>query len=179
MTEPRVERFVQALTHTEGPAAGHPFVLRPWQRDIIRRIYGPRHPDGRRIVRTALITMPRKQGKTTLAAALALYHLLADGERGGQVYSAAADRGQAGLIYSAAAAMIRNDPELGDHVNVIDSVKRIVHFASGSFYQALSSESRTKHGFSASAIIYDDSPRRRTGNFGTCSRRRPAPGRSR
>lgn len=152
----RVAQFVENLTHTEGPAAGHSFRLRPWQRDIVERIYGPRHADGRRIVRTAFITMPRKQGKTQLAAALALYHLLADGERGGQVYSAAADRGQAALIYNAAATMIRNDPELAERVNVIDSVKRIVHFGSGSFYQALSSESRTKHGFSASAIIYDE-----------------------
>ena len=152
----RVIRFIENLTNTAGPAAGTPFKLRDWQKAIIRGIYDPLTEDERRIVRTALITMPRKQGKTELAAALALYHLLADGEINGQVYSAAADRYQAALVFNAAAAMVRADPELSSLVNIIESTKRIVHYASGSFYQALSSDARTKHGFNASAIIYDE-----------------------
>lgn len=152
----RVCRFVSQLTHSSGPAAGLRFQLRDWQLGILERIYGPAHPDGRRIVRTAFITMPRKQGKTELAAGLVLYHLLADGEKGGQVYSAAADRHQAALVFNAAAQMVRNDPGLGRHVRIVESQKRLVHYASGSFYQAISSESRTKHGFSASCIIYDE-----------------------
>lgn len=152
----RVIRFVENLTNTAGPAAGKPFELRPWQKAIIRGIYDPRTEDSRRIVRTALISMPRKQGKTELAAALALYHLLADGEINGQVYSAAADRHQAALVFNAAAAMVRADLELSGMVNIIESTKRIVHYSSGSFYQALSSDARTKHGFNASTIIYDE-----------------------
>lgn len=152
----RVIDFISNLTHTSGPAAGHPFELRDWQIEILEKIYGPLHDDGRRKVRTAFITMPRKQGKTELAAALVLYHLLGDGEKGGQVYSAAADRGQAALIFNAAATMVRNDPELEDMLNIIESQKRIVHYRSNSFYQALSSESKSKHGFSASVIIYDE-----------------------
>ena len=151
----RVIRFVENLTNTAGPAGGKPFKLRPWQKDIVQGIYDPQE-DGRRIVRTALITMPRKQGKTELAAALALYHLLADGELNAQVYSAAADRHQAALVFNAAAAMVRADPDLAELVNIIESTKRIVHYGSGSFYQALSSDARTKHGFNASAIIYDE-----------------------
>lgn len=152
----RVIRFVENLTNTAGPAAGKPFKLRDWQKAIIKGIYDPLTEDGRRVVRTALITMPRKQGKTEIAAALALYHLLADGERNGQVYSAAADRHQAALVFNAAAAMVRADPELASLVNIIESTKRLVHYGSGSFYQALSSDARTKHGFNASAIIYDE-----------------------
>lgn len=152
----RVIDFISCLTHTTGPAAGQPFELRDWQIDILERIYGPLHDDGRRKTRTAFITIPRKNGKTELAAALALYHLLGDGEKGGQVYSAASDRGQAALIFNAAAAMVRNDPELEEMLNVIESQKRIVHYASNSFYAALSSESKSKHGFSASVIIYDE-----------------------
>lgn len=152
----RVIRFIENLTNTAGPAAGKSFKLRPWQKAIIRGIYDPQTEDSRRIVRTALITMPRKQGKTELAAALALYHLLADGEINGQVYSAAADRHQAALVFNAAAAMVRADRDLAALVNIIESTKRIVHYASGSFYQALSSDARTKHGFNASAIIYDE-----------------------
>jgi len=130
--------------------------LRPWQRAIIKAIYGPERA-GRRIVRSALITMPRKNGKTQLAAALALCHLFGpESEERGQVYSAAADRNQAALIFNEAAAMIRADAELDAICNVIESQKRIVHYRSGSFYQAVSSESRRAHGYSASAIIYDE-----------------------
>jgi len=152
----RVIDFVCQLTHTSGPAAGQPFELREWQIEVLEKIYGPLHDDGRRKARTAFITMPRKNGKTELAAALVLYHLLGDGEKGGQVYSAAADRQQAALIFQAAATMVRNDPELEEMLNIIESQKRIVHYASNSFYQAVSSESKSKHGFSASVIIYDE-----------------------
>ena len=74
MSAERVIRFVENLTHSAGRAAGTPFVLRDWQIDIIRRIYDPKGADGLRTVRTCLLTMPRKNGKTELAAALALYH---------------------------------------------------------------------------------------------------------
>ncbi len=147
---------VEMLSHTAGPAAGHQFMLRDWQKDMLEKIYGPTYDDGRRKVRTALITIPRKQGKTELAAALAIYHLIGDGEKAAQVYSAAADRHQAALVFNAAAMMIRNDPELSEMLNIVESQKRIVHHESGSFYQAISSESRTKHGFNASCIIYDE-----------------------
>lgn len=152
----RIIQFVGNLTHSSGPAAGRPFVLRDWQIDIIQAIYDPVNDDGYREVRTCLLTIPRKNGKTELAAALVLYHLFGDGEKGGQVFSAAADRAQAALVFNAAAAMVRNDPELSGMLNVVESQKRIVHYDSGSFYQAISSESKTKHGFSASAIIYDE-----------------------
>lgn len=152
----RVIAFVQELTHTSGPAAGKPFMLRDWQVDIVRCIYDPIKPDGNRFARTAFMTLPRKNGKTELCAALALYHLMGDGEQGAQVYSAAADREQAGLIYQAAATMVRNDPELEAILNVVESKKRIVFYDTGSFYQAVSSESRSKHGYNASTIIYDE-----------------------
>ena len=70
LTTQRVIAFVSQLTFASGPSAGTPFILRDWQLDILESIYGPVHDDGRRVVRTALITMPRKQGKTELAAAL-------------------------------------------------------------------------------------------------------------
>ena len=101
--------------------------------------------------------MPRKNGKTELCAALALYHLLADGEINGQVYSAAADRYQAALVYNAAVAMVRADAELSAFVNVIESVKRIVHYRSGSFFQALVRRPPLQARLQRqSAIIYDE-----------------------
>lgn len=136
-------------------------MLRDWQKDFIRRVYGPEKTVGgvvRRIVRTALLSMARKNGKTELIAALAIAHLCCEAvaELNGQIYSAAADREQAGQIFNAASAMVRLDPELSAELNVLDSRKRIVHLPSGSFYQAISSESKTKHGFNASVILYDE-----------------------
>ena len=59
----RVIRFVESLTITAGDDAGKPFKLRDWQKEIIRRVYDPVGEDGRRLVRTALLTMARKNGK--------------------------------------------------------------------------------------------------------------------
>lgn len=153
----RVIQFIENLTITSGADAGKPFILREWQKAIIHQIYDPVTSDGKRIARQALITMGRKNGKTQLAAALVLCHLFGpESEQRGQVYSAAADRAQASLVFAECAAMIRADPELDRICNIIESTKRIVHFASGSFYSALSSDSKTKHGFSASFLVYDE-----------------------
>ena len=91
---PRAIQLINQLTHTKGPFARQPFHLRPWQVRIVRQLFRTRR-DGLRQYRTALLMLPRKNGKTELAAALAVYFLLFDGEIGGEVYSAAADRDQA------------------------------------------------------------------------------------
>jgi len=148
-------RLINQLTHTKGPFARQPFRLRPWQLRILRQLFTERR-DGLRQYRTVLLMLPRKNGKTELAAALAVYFLLFDGEIGGEVYSAAADRDQASLVFHVAAQMIRNDPELEAQVEIVDSQKRIVHPASGSIYRAISAEAYSKHGFNASVVIYDE-----------------------
>ncbi len=151
----RAIRLVNQLTHTKGPFAQQTFNLRPWQVKILRQLFKTR-PDGRRQYRTCLLMLPRKNGKTELAAALAIYFLLFDGEIGGEVYSCAADKDQAALVFNVAAQMIRNDPELEAQCELVDSQKRIVHRKSGSFYRAISAEAYSKHGFNASVVIYDE-----------------------
>jgi phage terminase large subunit-like protein len=152
----RAVRVINQLTHTKGPFAGETFRLRRWQeRQIIRPLFTTRR-DGLRQYRTCLLMLPRKNGKSELAAALAIYFLLFDGEIGGEVYSAAADKDQAALVFNVAAQMLRNDPELAAECEFIDSQKRIVHRASGSFYRAISAEAYSKHGFNASVVIYDE-----------------------
>jgi len=147
--------FINALTHTKGASAGQTFNLRPWQRRIVKQLFRKRK-DGLRQYRTCLLMLPRKNGKTELAAAIALYGLLADGEVGAEVYSAAADRDQAGLVFGVAAQMVRNDPQLDSECYIVESQKRIVHRTSGSFYRAISAEAYSKHGFNASMVIYDE-----------------------
>jgi phage terminase large subunit-like protein len=151
----RAIAYINALTHTKGPHARQTFQLRRWQTRIVRRLFKQRR-DRTRQYRTCLLMLPRKNGKTELAAALAVYFLLHDGEVGGEVYSAAADRDQAALVFHVAAQMIRNDPALEAQVQIVDSQKRIVHPASGSIYRAISAEAYSKHGFNASVVIYDE-----------------------
>jgi len=150
-------RLINQLTHTKGPFAGQPFRLRKWQEQrIIRPLFATDPATGLRKHRMCLLMLPRKNGKSELAAALAIDGLLFDGEIGAEVYSAAADKDQAGLVFNVAAQMIRNDPELYAACEIVDSQKRIVHRATGSFYRAISAEAYSKHGFSASRIIYDE-----------------------
>jgi phage terminase large subunit-like protein len=152
----RAVRLINQLTHTKGPFAGKSFDLRKWQeKDIVRPLFKTRK-DGLRQYRTCLLMLPRKNGKSELAAALAIYFLLFDGEIGAEVYSAASDKDQAALVFNVAAQMIRNDPELESQCEIIDSQKRIVHRKSGSFYRAISAEAYSKHGFNASVVIYDE-----------------------
>jgi phage terminase large subunit-like protein len=152
----RAVRLINQLTHTKGPFAGKTFNLRPWQeKNIVRPLFKTRK-DGLRQYRTCLLMLPRKNGKSEIAAALAIYFLLFDGEIGAEVYSAAADKDQAALVFNVAAQMIRNDPELEAQCEIIDSQKRIVHRKSGSFYRAISAEAYSKHGFNASVVIYDE-----------------------
>jgi phage terminase large subunit-like protein len=151
----RAIRLVNQLTHTKGPFAGQSFTLRPWQVKIIKQLFKTR-PDGLRQYRTCLLMLPRKNGKSELCAALAIYFLLFDNEIGAEVYSAAADKDQAALVFNVAAQMIRNDAELLAQCEIIDSQKRIVHRKSGSFYRAISAEAYSKHGFNASVVIYDE-----------------------
>jgi phage terminase large subunit-like protein len=141
-----VSAFIAALRHTKAEWKGQPFILLPWQREIVDTIFGVIGVDGYRQFRTCYVEVAKKNGKTMLAAALALYLLIADGESGAEIYSCAADRQQASLIYREAAIMAKNCPALAKRVRVIDSQKRIIYPETNSFYQVLSSEGYSKHG---------------------------------
>jgi phage terminase large subunit-like protein len=150
--------FISLLTHTKDKWAGQPFNLRPWQKAIVEELFGRMRADDstRRAYRTCYIEVPRKNGKSELAAALALYGLLGDKVNGAEVYSAAADRDQAALVFNAAAQMVRHSPYLSKRLKILDSQKRIVDYQTGSFYRAISAEAYSKHGFNASLVIYDE-----------------------
>lgn len=151
-----VIRFIEGLEITSGMHANRAFELRPWQKEIIEAIYAT--DDGmRRIKRAALICLPRKSGKTTLAAALSLCHLCGpEVEPRGQVVSAAADRAQAALIYNEMLAMLRANQRLADRCIVRDFNKTITDNDSGSVYSALSADARKAHGLSPSFVVMDE-----------------------
>ena len=151
----RVIAFIESLDITAGAFAGTKFNLRPWQKRIIRAIY--REGGGQRLIRTVLITVPRKNGKTQLAAALALAHLSGpEAESRGQIYSAASDRDQAALIFREMVAMIDLNAFLVNRINVVRTQKRLEDLVNGTVYQALSSDARKAHGLSPSVVICDE-----------------------
>jgi phage terminase large subunit-like protein len=152
----RVISFIESLPITSGILAGRTFKLDKWQRDIVKGIYRT-DKKGKRIVRQALITMPRKNGKTGLTAALALAHLCGPVvEKRGQVYSAAAARDQAAHIYREMKAIVTEVPELRRRIIIRDFTKQLEDVESGSTYFALSADANTKYGYSASFIVYDE-----------------------
>lgn len=149
-------RFIETCRHTAGEWVGQPFTLMDWQRDIVYKLFGTVNPDGTRQYRTCYIELPRKNGKSSLAARIALYLTAFDGEARAEVYGAANDRDQAGIVYNEASAVVNNEPGLSRIFRPIDSTKRLVHYGSGSFYRAISSEAYTKWGYNAHGIIYDE-----------------------
>lgn len=153
--------FNEYLHHSKGEWAGRPFRLEAWQAEIVASIFGWRSSiDGTRRYRTVYIEVPRKNGKSTLGAGIALYLTFADGEPGAEVYSAAADREQASIVFKEAAEMVRQCPELQEQCEV--QTKAIVVPGTASVYRTLSREAMTKHGYNASGIIFDELHAQRT-----------------
>jgi phage terminase large subunit-like protein len=149
--------FEELLVHTKGRWAGVPFTLMPWQRDdIIAPLFGTLGKDGKRQYRTAYVEIPRKNGKSELAAGIALKLLVADGEEGAEIYGAACDRDQAGLVFHVAAEMVRRQPLLSKRLKIVDSQKRIIDQKTGSFYRAIPADAAGSHGFNASGVIFDE-----------------------
>lgn len=148
--------FERVLVHTKGRWAGVPFLLPDWQKENMRRLFGTLRPDGMRQYRTAYLERGRKNGKSEEAAGVALYMLTADGEEGAEVYGAACDRDQASIVFHVAADMVRRSPVLSKRLKVIDSQKRIIYPATGSFYRAIPADAAGAHGYNASAIIFDE-----------------------
>ena len=148
--------FIQALTHTKGRWSGKPFKLIDWQEQIIRDLFGTLKADGYRQFTTAYVEIPKKQGKSELAAAVALLLTCADGEERAEVYGCAADRQQASIVFEVAADMVRMCPPLAKRVKILRSQKRIIYSPTNSFYQVLSAEAYSKHGFNISGVVFDE-----------------------
>jgi phage terminase large subunit-like protein len=148
--------FILSLKVPDGYLAGQPFKVADFQAEAIINAY-PGQPDDKRIVTTALLTIPRKNGKTALIAALLLCHLCGpEAVAFGQLYSIAFDRGQASVVYNLARNMVTMDHELMSQINITESEKTLTHFDSGSVFKALSSEGRAHHGKSSSFLVFDE-----------------------
>tara|TARA_R100000935_G_C2841561_1_gene171400 strand:- start:6495 stop:8150 length:1656 start_codon:yes stop_codon:yes gene_type:complete len=156
----RAVQFLRRLKHPNSSAPGRAFQLADWQERIVRRIYGPRHPDGRRVVQNVFLLIARGGRKTSLVAALALLHTIGPERRAaGQVFFAAADRAQASLGHTEAANIIREDKRLIAATRIYDahnSVKKIVMKADNVTLTALSSDGGAAHGLTPAFTLMDE-----------------------
>ena len=146
--------FERLLVHTVGKYAGQPFVPLPWQRFILWNLYGWHNLDGSRRFNTAYISMARKQGKTTLAAGIALAGLLMDREPAAEVYSAATKRDQARILFEEARRMVLQSPGLRKHLHA--GRHHIEAPALAGKMTALSSDASTLDGLNPSTAIIDE-----------------------
>ena len=147
--------FEQGLRHTKGKWAGQPFLLEPWQLDFITKVFGwKRTADGLRRYRIVYCEIPKKNGKSTFAAGLALYLLTADGEAGAEVYNAAGDRKQAGIVFDISKQMCEHSPLISGRTQRFrDSIFVPETYAK---YEVVNAEAGTKHGINPSAVIVDE-----------------------
>jgi phage terminase large subunit-like protein len=149
--------FIKFIRHIDGPYAGDVFIPLPWQWErIIAPAFGWKMPDGWRRFREVEVWIPKKNGKTTLMAALMLYTLVADREIGARCFSAAADRNQAGLLFDAVNSMVKNSPALDALLVVNRTIRRVDCLALDSYYQVLSADAHRNEGHNIHALFFDE-----------------------
>ncbi|MCB1511519.1 MAG: terminase large subunit [Hyphomicrobiaceae bacterium] len=150
----RAVKFLKALKH---PKSGQAFQLDPWQERIVRRIYGPRHANGTRIVKTVVLLLPRGNRKTSLAAALALLHTIGPEKiPGGESIMAASDRKQARIAYDEAKALCLAHKKIAPAIRALDYKNRLTYPKVGSFMEAISADAGTQHGRTPVFVLADE-----------------------
>lgn len=154
----RAIKFFGQLVLTKSTKSGHPERMRllAVHRELVSLLLGwYRDEDGTRQYRNCYFSVARKNAKTQIAAALALYLLLSEKAQP-EVYIAAKDGDQAALCYTAAADMVRASRNFGDYFDIVPYRKEIKCFHNGGKMKALSSEGASKHGLNPSAVIFDE-----------------------
>lgn len=154
--------FFDYLSHSKGEWAGQAVTLEPWQQAIIWILFGwYRRKSKKRRFREAYIEIARKNGKSTLASGLALYMLIADGEAGAEVYSAATKRDQAKIVWDEAARMVKKSPFLRSAITVHKD-KMFVSFDTASKYEPVGRDADTMDGLNVHCAIVDELHAHRT-----------------
>jgi phage terminase large subunit-like protein len=156
----RAVQFLRWLKHPKSKLPGKGFQLDPWLERIVRRIYGPRHPDGSRIVKTVVLLLPRGNRKTSTAAALALLHTVGP-ERAphGEAIFAAADRKQASIAFKEALGIVQAHRTISGAVKVYDghnSAKKIVYGKERVTLEVISGDAGTQHGRTPNFVLADE-----------------------
>ena len=150
-----IEFIENYCKHSKGKLGGKPFILELWQKAMIAALFGFIHKiDGIRKYREFILIVARKNGKSALGSAIALYMLLADGESGPEIVSAATKKDQAKIIWSEAKRMVKKSPVLSKRAKCLVS-DIVTDFNDGSF-KPLSSDSNTLDGLNVHASLIDE-----------------------
>lgn len=157
--------FIQHLKHTKGHTAGNQFYLEPWQAFIIINLFGWVDQDGLRRFTKAYIAVPRKNGKSTLAAAVMLYFLCADGEPAAECYTAATKMEQAKIIWEEAYRMAQDSPIISDEIKYANSDRIKYLKYERSELKPLVSEDKTLDGLNPHAVALDEYHAHRNDNL--------------
>lgn len=148
---------------SKGRKAGERFKLLPWQRELILLLYGWKNPDGTRRFKTAYVEIAKKNGKSTLVAALVLFEIIF-GDTRGEIYLCARTKRQATIIYNDAIPMVKASPMLSDRLALHEYYKRLDNPNTGSYIEVLSGDAQQaeeKDGYDASVVIFDELHRQR------------------
>jgi phage terminase large subunit-like protein len=156
----RVVRALRTMRHTQGKWRGRPLEPDPWQvAFVLAPVFGWLAPNDEgiyvRIIRNAYVDLPRKNGKTTLAAGLALYLGFADGESGAQIVAVAASKDQARKCYDPAAQICKRSPQM-HAAGVVAMRNRIVRQSDGSYFEVASALGDLLHGANVHGAVVDE-----------------------
>jgi len=152
-------KFFKLLRHSKGEWAGKHFVPSPWQEhDLIRPLFGWKRADGTRRYRVAYLEVARKNGKSTMAAAIGNKLFLNDGEPGAEVYTAATKRDQARITHEESKAQVRgligDDLRLRRHIVISRNNLAIPSLRCK--YEPLGADADTMDGLNVHAAIIDE-----------------------
>jgi len=150
----RVIKFFSLLKHSKGKWAGQKIKLEPWQQFILAMVFGWKRSDGTRRFRTAYLEVARKNGKSTLAAGIGLYLMLADGEGGAEVYSAATKKDQAKIVFDEATRMVSSSPSLSKRLETYKEA--ITDLKTFSKFAPLGRDSKTLDGLNPHGAVIDE-----------------------
>jgi len=151
----KVIRQLGALRHSKGKWAGTPLVPDVWQVIwIVAPVFGWKHPDGTRIVRTVWIEVPRKNGKSTISSGFAIVLTVGDGEPGAEVYAAAGSVDQAKVVFEESKRMARTSRALRGKLELLSKIIR--YPARDAFFRVLSRIAEVAHGLNVHGGIVDE-----------------------
>lgn len=146
--------FFSLLKHSKGEWAGQTIVLEPWQQFILWVLFGWKRADGTRRFRTAYQEIARKNGKSTIAAGVGLYLMIADGEPGAEIYTAATKRDQARITHAEATRMVKSSPALRKEIRAFKDNLHIPDTASK--YEPLGADADSMDGLNVHGAIIDE-----------------------
>lgn len=155
--------FPEQLVHVKGKLGGEQFWLEPWEIAIVGNLFGWKNQDGLRRYRSSLVFVPRKNGKTPLAAGIILYVQFEDYEYGAEIYGAASEYKQACLVFDHAQGMVSRNPALRERCKLFKGQAKAIQLVEHpenlddlTTYRPISSDAGTHHGFNTHLGIVDE-----------------------